>query len=157
MMHLYSFTAVKGYCWDCCIQVDLLISGICCTSFPSPQWTDMVETVVFRLICLFLVYDEPLFLYRSEQKLLRLLCWGWFTYFWYMLHFSSFTALNGYGWGFCFQVNLLISGKWCTSFPSPQWTDMVKTFAFRLICLCLVYVAPFFFYRSERKLLRLLC
>ncbi len=138
MMHPSSFSAVNGNCWGCCAQVNLIISGKWCTSLPSPQWTEMVEAAVLRLICLFLVYYAPLFLHRSERKLLRLLYWGLFTHFLYMLHLSSFTVVNGNCWGCCIQVYLLISCIWCTSLPSLQWMEIVEAAVLRLICLVVV-------------------
>ncbi len=157
MMHLFSFTAVNGYCWGCCAQVNLLISGMWCSSFPSPQWTDMVEAVAFRLICLFLVYDTPFFLHRSERIWLRLLHSGQFAFFWCMMHLFAFIPVNGNFWGCCAQVNWLIFGICWTFLPSPQWTDIVEASVLRVIYLFLVYVAPLFLHHSERILLRLLC
>ena len=89
-------------------------------------------------------------------------CWGCcaqvsFTYFWYMLHLSSFTTLNGNCWGCCAQVNWHFSCICCTSFPSPQWTEIVEAAVFMFISLILVYDAPLFFHHIERKLMRLLC
>ena len=183
MTHLSSFTALNGNRWGCCAQVNLLISCICCTSLPSPQWTETVEAAVFRLICLFLIYDAPLFLHRSERKL-----WGccfevnflisgtWCTslpslqwtdivqadvlmlFYLFVGYVSplSFTEVNGYCWGCCIQVNLLISGIWCTSLPSLQWTEIVEAAVLRLIYVFLVYFAPLYLHRSEPILLKLL-